>query len=129
MVPQQVRGDVSFAFLNTASPTFVDVLNISGSGILYSLTVRCDSAADTVQINVVADGLNIAMDNPHSGDTIYYPLQINAEADYVKTFLGVAVDYQTINLEFSTSLLVTLRRQAGSAGNVRCLVIYSLDNF
>ncbi len=128
MVPQQVRGDFSFATLLTADAVLQTVLDVTGSGILLALTVRCTNNAYTVQSQITIDGVSSSMHNPHTGDTLYRNLQMMPKTGGPTHNLSIVNEYPNIISPFSTSLLVQVR-EMGGAGNVECNVIYSLDNF
>ncbi len=133
LIPQNVRGDFFNTYLATTSGTYVDLVNITGAGKLRDFCLWLSDDADTIQIQVTIDGK--PSDEPtFTGSTAVQSVifdrsttvnpNISIEAD-LKATLG----YDILNLEFSTSLLIQIKRSAGTTGDVIALAVYSLDTF
>lgn len=127
-LPQNVRGKFKEAFLSTESGTAVDVLNVTGQGKLCMLSARCYDSADTLQVRLVIDGLDDW--ETHTGDVLDMSIILKPYSAYAIQLIPESdVRNKIINLEFDTSLHITIHRSAGSAGNVSCSVYYTLDAF
>ena len=131
--PQNVRGNFNKSNLSTANAALQDVVNITGHGKLYLIGINCASADDTIEIKVTIDG-DAFLVASHTGDTttqiiipdVLSPSAASAEL-YILSF--PSTEPRLFNIEFDTSLLIQIRRSAGTAGNVNCKVYYSLDSF
>ncbi len=131
--PQNVRGTNQGAILQHVNSEFQTVVDVSGHGILYGISVRLDESADTIEIKITLDGtpLNIAT---HTGDQGYNSIGLFptcSVADNINFVVLPQADIfnKLVHLEFESSLLVESRRSAGAGGAVRCGVNYSLDTF
>ena len=127
-IPQNVRGDFSFASLFTSSDTFLEVLNVTGSGILQAISARCTDNAYQITIQITIDGTIFYADGPITGDTLHHNLQASPQLANPYHDVAVVDHLPNILCEFSTSLLIEVKEATG-AGNVECAAIYSLDDF
>ena len=131
--PQNVRGKFYQAHLATTQGSYQDVVNVSGHGTLYKVTIGCMDAADTIRILLTLDGTAFSF-LEYTGDTVLQNVLINLDGGlgsglYLKTLSDVNSDTNLFNCEFESSLLVQIYRSAGSAGQVYCKVGYSIDTF
>ncbi|MQY77945.1 MAG: hypothetical protein GH151_01925, partial [Bacteroidetes bacterium] len=69
LIPQNVRGQFLTTGLGTANAEFQTVLDVTGKGILLSVTVGCISASDTLEVRITIDG-RVQAAVTHTGDTI-----------------------------------------------------------
>ena len=133
LIPQNVRGSWAYAQLTTSSGTLVDLLNITGQGILHSLMIKLQDVADTLEIVVTPDS------NPFAAKTLtgtiadnwVFPAPYTANVD---SKILASAEFPTnrfaiFNLSFDTSLLIQLRRSAGTANTVSAKVYYTVDDF
>lgn len=127
-IPQNVRGDFSFASLITDSDTFLTVLDVTGSGILQAISVRCTDNAYQITVQITIDGTIFYADGPVTGDTLHHNLQASPQLANPYHDVAVLDHLPNILCEFSTSLLIEVKEATG-AGNVECAAIYSLDDF
>jgi hypothetical protein len=132
-LPQNVRGVLTKGRVLTDSGTFEDVVNVTGHGKLHQVSFNPLNLADTAEVKITIDGTVLTID--HTGDAAQQMICFYCDSalDAV-IFLGKQVHAITdpnryINLDFAVSLLIQVRRSAGTTDNVRCAAIYSLDTF
>ncbi|MBA7523131.1 hypothetical protein ES705_15254 [subsurface metagenome] len=132
LTPQNVRGKFHTAFFSTTSNTFVEALNITGHGKLLFLAFRVINLADTVEIRLTTDGFEWLLIF-HTGDIVYQNILPDCNLLVEGAFLKLVPEPQPqpllFDVEFSTSLLIELRRSAGTAESVVCKAYYQLDEF
>lgn len=123
-LPYLFRGAYNSASLTTTNAAFQTVLDIpTGSGIITNLIVKCYDAADTLELKLTLDG-TVFTTLSHTGATT--TLFVMKHIDDALVICATA-EYWHINLEFSTSLKLELRRSAGAANDVFASIAYSLD--
>lgn len=132
-MPQNVRGKWYTAQLSTQSGTFVELLNVSGHGRLDLLTVKCVNAGDTLEYIVTLDGVPFDTMSHGTVDTNFNasPTCVHASGVTKKIvdYLDAGDNDYRFNLEFESSLVITLRRSAGANDDVCAKVYYTLDSF
>ncbi|MQY80504.1 MAG: hypothetical protein GH151_15185 [Bacteroidetes bacterium] len=131
-IPQKIRGTMKTAHLSTTSAAYVEVLNVTGQGILYGISVNVADAADKIRFKITIDG--IASEGTHTGDTDINSLVsciTSASGDfYFNPVAFIQTDMSgTFYFSFSTSLLIEIKRDTGTANNVLCSVWYAEDEF
>ncbi len=130
--PQCVRGQCLFARLSTSNSEFQEVLNSTGQGKLTALAAHCFEDADTLEVRITIDGVTWELFS-HTGDTIYQAIVPYIEPTVAGGHIvGIPVpqtEPRLFDIEFNTSLLIEVRRSAGTAGSVDCKVYYTLDAF
>lgn len=131
--PQNVRGRLYIASLSTSSSEFQEVCNVTGHGKIHFIIFCLADSTDTAELRLTMDG-DVWEVVSHTGDI--------EKQHLITEFYGAAVAYRylvkvletdvrrtVLDLEFSASLLIELRRSAGSASNVGCKAMYILDGF
>ncbi|MBA7557430.1 hypothetical protein ES705_50185 [subsurface metagenome] len=131
--PQNVRGKYMHANLSADNPTFQNVVNVTGHGKIDHISFLVDSPDDTGELRLEIDG-EAAMDLSLLGDNIEYnvvpsPRQIDNSFLFLHTFPYLDSEVVHFNMEFSSSLLLQIRRSSGTTAMVRCKIIYTLDQF
>jgi len=130
--PQNVRGKFYTAWLSTSSASFVEVLNLTGHGKLLHLAFKVLNLDDTVEIRLTTDGLEWYLIF-HTGDIVYQNIVPDCNLILAGAMLKLIPEPQPqpllFDVEFSTSLLIELRRSAGTNDAVACKVYYQLDDF
>ena len=130
--PQNVRGTVLSGRLLTTSAAFVDVINLTGHGILYNLYAGLSNVGDTIELHVIIDGKTSNVFT-FTGSLIIQNLMPSYASPafyfYISSRDLVDGDNNLFNLEFDTSLIVQIRRSAGSNDTVNGYVVYNLDAF
>lgn len=133
LIPQNVRGTWDMVQLSTTSDTLVDLLNVSGHGKLIQLVISVDNTADTIEFIVTLDGT--AFDAiSHTGDVTnqhIVPSCVNANMSNRRLFkiANTGLEGWQFNIEFESSLLIQIRRSAGTADSVSAKCYYTLDDF
>ena len=132
-IPQLVRGHFTLYAARTASGTYVDVCNITGSGNLAFIAVACCDAGDTLDLKITVDSVASA-GVTHTGDLVSMNVFFYGGSDGAVTFYfnlipssGLAVP--TLNINFDTSLLIQIKRSAGAGSDVFAQAGVSLDSF
>ncbi len=130
LLPQSFRGDFHTDYITTESATFVAVVNLTGSGILYALNLRLANAADTVELRVTIDGILLSVLS-HTGDILDWHVQVIGSGGTMtlSSAKSGGNDWNNLNFEYSTSLKVEARRSAGTASHVVAALNYSIDTF
>ncbi len=131
-IQQNVRGKFYTAWLSTSSNTFVEALNVTGHGKLLLLAFKVLNSDDTVEIQLTFDGSEWFVIF-HTGDTVYQNILPDCNLILDGAMLKLIPEPQLqpllFDVEFSTSLLIELRRSAGTADAVACKAYYQLDEF
>ena len=131
--PQHVRGKFYMGRLSTSSATFVEVINLTGRGILKHVVIKLGDAADTIEVRITLDGT--AFDTrTHTGNVTnmnVVPTAVTPEAATIMLWFDTydGDDIALFNMEFQATCLVEIRRSAGSAAEVHCKCFYILDQF
>jgi hypothetical protein len=132
LTPQNVRGKFHTTFFSTASNIFVEALNVSGHGKLLFLGFKVLDSTDTVEIRLTTDGFEWLLIF-HTGDIVYQNILPDCNLLVAGAFLKLIPEPQPqpllFDVEFSTSLLIELRRSVGTADAVVCKAYYQLDEF
>lgn len=130
--PQNVRGTIYEEYLFTESPTFVDVVNVSGQGKLLMLSCLLMVDTDEIDILLTLDGTTF-VNFTHTGDLVKQFILPYLDILYPMPSLFSIVEPLTssniFNMEFDTSLRVQSRRSSGTGDVVKCAAIYQLDEF
>ena len=132
-LPQTVRGVLTINAVTTLSSSFINVLNINGQGQLAYLWVYCSNGSDTLELKMTLDGVlsNVVS---HTGDIIHQALFFSAinpiftelDIDLSPVSTGLS---NIININFAVSLLIEIRRSAGTVSSIVSKAAYSLDTF
>ena len=133
LLPQNVRGAFYSRFIQTTSGTYVDIVNLTGHGILLKITLNVLNLNDTASVLVTIDG-NALPEITHTGDVLHmnaYPEQGNVPNNSCLWTLEdcTGANANLINLEFNTSLLVQIKRSAGANNEVHSAVMCIIDAF
>lgn len=131
--PQKVRGHFNCVGSSSTSDTWASIINVTGQGKLYMIGIQCKSSADTLELRITIDGkLSEVLSHTADADRhwvipfIYDP---NTDEFRLSKVAVTGSDFNSLNVEFDTSLLIELRRSAGTANWVGAKIIYSLDDF
>lgn len=133
LIPQNVRGHFSKAYLRSISTSFEDVLNFSGHGKLHMLSIRTEEVANTMELILTIDGTSFNTLS-FTGDILHHPvipfLNNTGRSDsYLQVIDETSERNKIFNLEFDTSLRVQIRVSSGVPNQVACSVFYSSDSF
>ena len=133
IIPQKVRGDFSIFYLATTSSSFVDVLNITGQGKLLYCLIEVLDAADTFEIKIIVDAIACTALS-HTGDTnkqviIYADVTSAGDTINLGKVAIASIPGYLLNIEFSTSLQIQIRRSAGTANQILCKAAVNVDSF
>jgi len=133
LTPQLVRGTFNGTQFDTTSGTFVTVLTITGSGKLCSLGIKVTNAADTIELRVTIDSFvfqTLSFTGSTDDQLVVIDQRDLAVVNYnLSNFARPPVAQSLFDIEFSTSLLIEIRRSAGTGAKVVCRAFYSLDTF
>lgn len=131
--PLKVRGRFKRAFLETASATFVDVVNVTGSGKLFMLGAYPFSAGQNCEVSLIIDGFsfNTLVLTIANHQHIFPSVRLVHDPTCDLNFMLSSLDSQELpfNLEFDTSLQVRVRNSSPAPQTIYCKVLYSLDTY
>lgn len=133
LTPQKIRGHFSKYGLTTASGSFTNVCNITGSGKIICCQVALADAGDTLEGKITLDGI-ASLAFSHTGDVdpqyvILDDYNISPTVLRFRLSQSGAENFIHINMEFDTSCLFQVRRSAGAASSVYASTDISLDSF
>ncbi len=130
--PQNVRGRHLQTTFNTTENTLQTALSVTGHGFLDYLAFRVRDVTDTVALKVTVDGVPTS-EASFTGDLgiLHIVPATTIASPYLQLNLEVinAANYYRFDFEFDRSLLVELRRSAGTALAVDCYIFYHVDDF
>lgn len=129
LLPLKFRGKYYDTQIYTTENTWQTVIDKTGHGKLYTLAMSCSVLDDTVEVRLTTDGTVWTVID-HTGDTTVQSIikDSSISVDGLMTKLPYPLtEPRLFDIEFSTSLLVQVRRSLGDAANVWCGVSYALD--
>lgn len=130
-LPQSFRGTIRSVKGASSLQTWNTILDVSGSGILLALPFRTTDLSNTVSVQIVYDGIT-CVGVSHTGDTDYQfatPDMASASLNIItlNSFSYSDGFMKYLNLEFTTTLLIQIKRIGTPVEDVEALPIYILD--
>jgi hypothetical protein len=117
-ITNNLKSAFKKVYVNTTSATFVSVLNISGSGILYA--IQTVYVVDVGEIKITIDGVSQIFTMDSAGKFITRDM-LNFTAGNL--FLMTSVTYtDAINIEFKSNLKIEMKALAG--GTALAAIMY-----
>lgn len=118
---KKIRGQFKKAYLSTASESLVEVLNISGSGILFLIEVKTITEMGVFKVTI--DGVATAEEGLALGNTKC--MWLYETADTTNAFTMKFTDnVKILGLEFQDSLVIE-EKVTAPGGTAQCLVYYN----
>ncbi|MBA7609462.1 hypothetical protein ES703_16653 [subsurface metagenome] len=130
LFPQNVRGRFLKTLFSTSESAFQTALEVTGHGHIYFMNVRCAHGDDTLEFRLTIDGLVFEL-LEHTGDNNFISLTPYQELStlYLQKGDASADDRYKFDLSFDRTLLLELRRSAGTTGTVAVGIVYAVDDF
>jgi len=131
--PQKVRGKFYCAYLSTSLTVPTDVVNVSGQGKLLILAIVSTTVDHGIELNLTVDG--VAWEPlTHLGDTnaqaCVQSANINTGEKLIMLIPQTSQpEPRLFDLEFSSSLLIQIKKYEAGMAYVACRAIYLVDNF
>ncbi len=125
------RGTLLSVYDGSPANVWEDVLNVSGSGILYLILFENTDGGTTGDIRITIDGI-LSRELSFGGDISEYSVIIDADRidlNYFELRLIAADtgDYNPLNIEFSTSLIIEHKASIPGVAQNFVKAFYNLD--
>ncbi len=132
-IPQNVRGTLTCVNDTTVLNTWVEILNISGQGILAHIAVNITDASNTISCVLTIDGV-VSNTFSHTGDTVTQMLLLShSYSTSAALFLSKYDKSLNMNffnhIHFDTSLVFKIALTLTDTGSANATISYLLDNF
>ncbi|MBA7520717.1 hypothetical protein ES705_12813 [subsurface metagenome] len=130
-INRNVRGTLLSKFVFHTSSDFVEIINVSGPGVLYKLLIKLLDAGDTMELMIVRDSINFDcfVFTGSAVMQVVFPLASSSAVNHITlTSLDITgAGPNLFNMDFQNTLVISTRRSAGTAAEVQCYALYSLD--
>lgn len=115
-IVKRVVGGVAFA---TSSASLVDVVSVTGRGVLSFVAVMTPAVAQTLQLQIIIDGVTVldATGGPSSAISNAWAVAVGTLNIESASALQAGLD----QIPFRSSLVIKLRAAEGAGGDRKCV--------